>query len=958
MSTSGSAAAADSGHSLGRRPSLPLVPSEASPSASSSSQSPGSRPRPSRPAFTTSLSDFALPSPRATSPSLLSQQARIAPPILTSGYGYSLRPRSSLARSVVSAQQEEDSDAEAPSPVGRDSSSAARRRDNLQRAGLTGSSRRDKEEDGESGGDERRGSITTRTWSSEHSSGRNSGSRPSLSPRLTRAQHRVRAPRDRQSSPASRRPVSPDSVDSPYQETKGDGAEDVDIDFDLDGMDMRMTDCDEVPSTVDPSVPLSQAGASTDDMGAITASMEPSPSPPPPLRRRSSADNPVPAQAATARRASMAPPLLRVMSLLRDESRPSESEVASEAKLTRRLGHEAEILEYRREREASPFPSNGRHLLDAHVEPRKTSGGMGFPSSDYSLHMDDEESMSDGKVVSGAPEEDGLLDNVGFESDHTTSEGSELLSPPIEPNIAAPFLRDNYADLIDAYPAVQRYNDATVILAQEESGADTRMDAEEDDNSKTADAANHASTPPASALQRSGAQQTGHERSSSYPNADSVVSQSASKTGTPTRDATPPALSTSTHRRMGSAWTDFRNSPSPATGTVAVPLEKRHHHRVHNGSFHRTGNGKTDREGNASKLSTSPASGSGHGSTGVIGGNAVESILSSSPGPLPPSVRSKRKFGPEERFEPYASSVYKRRAVSPLTGLSLPLSGLGTFTAGAIPTSLASASAATSTISSNVTGGSLTGGSPLGTGGGGYPYYRSSVASNRSPPIGGRDRDGGYFGRKSVGATIAPSTRGIPSAAAAVGAGSGSGTASLSRSPTTRPSTPLVGPDGSGSMGAAMASYYGPSSPPTSSHHYHRAGGPPMPMPIGLGLGAGGALLGSSPKSSGSGPGYGSGGLGLSIAANSRDDFDGSLATGSPGGEMSSGSGSGRRSRMGSPVASRKRGFPGSGELTPGAVDRLMRGYGGERDKDKGKEREKSKQGGEEMEGGVERMVL
>lgn len=131
-----------------------------------------------------------------------------------------------------------------------------------------------------------------------------------------------------------------------------------------------------------------------------------------------------------------------------------------------------------------------------------------------------------------------------------------------------------------------------------------------------------------------------------------------------------------------------------------------------------------------------------------------------------------------------------------------------------------------------------------------------------------------------------------------------------------------------------------------------------MPMPIGLGLGAGGALLGSSPKSSGSGPGYGSGGLGLSIAANSRDDFDGSLATGSPGGEMSSGSGSGRRSRMGSPVASRKRGFPGSGELTPGAVDRLMRGYGGERDKDKGKEREKSKQGGEEMEGGVERMVL
>ncbi|PWN22224.1 hypothetical protein BCV69DRAFT_276224 [Microstroma glucosiphilum] len=268
------------------------------------------------------------------------------------------------------------------------------------------------------------------------------------------------------------------------------------------------------------------------------------------------------------------------MSLLRDESRPSESEVASEAKLTRRLGHEAEILEYRREREASPFPASGRNLVDAHTSSRKTSGGTGFPSSDYSLHMDDEESMSDGKAVSGAPEEDGLLDNVGFESDHTTSEGSEVLSPPIEPNITAPFLRDNYADLIDAYPATHRHRNASVTLANGEGGADTPMDNDEDDNNKTADAANYASTPPAAtSLRQLNPQQKGHERSSSFPTSDSVISQTASKLSTPTGDATPPALSSSTHKRMGSAWTDFRNSPSPATGTVSLPSYRKQQNR-------------------------------------------------------------------------------------------------------------------------------------------------------------------------------------------------------------------------------------------------------------------------------------------------------------------------------------------------------------------------------------------
>lgn len=800
-----------------------------------------------------------------------------------------------------------------------------------------------------------------------------------------------------------------------------------DVELDLDGLDMRMADGETgdtlATASMDPETMSS--GQDQEEVANI--------SPPPPVRTR---------------RSSVAPPLLRVKALLQDESRPSESEVASEARLTRRMS-------IRRGRH-----SNGGRLSEA-------AGGLSpvastdsaFPGSQSSL-VDYNWSNGGAATMTGGTsgdslqqdDDDDLLDNVGFVSDDdVNSSASDDSDAPVPAAMTASGNTDashtgsvglsqspdkassssrhpSHGSLTGPLSAVGTSPVKATSQTIPVEGADEDMGDEQPEQSTSAlQQSFSAQTPPPRFASIPPGAAAGHARSSSYTSpaglpfdapAGVTDSSPGSTTGQAGSLSTPP---TTGRPRTGSVWLDFRNSPNAASVTGSTSshiLDKRHQQRLTHGPYHRGSSSnssavrslKSGVKRDRPSLTISP--GSSVASPSLLAAASANTLPTMKPtrgddfisagvhnlttAPAPP----KRKFGSEERFEPYATSVHKRRAVSPLTGMSLPMSsypsgnvssesgsgsGNGTpSSAGGLTSMNHPGSSSPSSFNFNnqrVMAAMPSPGANLGFGG---------ASTNHGPPT-------GYFGLMTAKRSAIKPARSHPH--------------SIARSPvgTTQPLTPThglagqsqippFGLEGSG-LGPSVIGHSRASSPSphTTSGSSRSSSAAPLgvgsiiptsasgPLPIGLGLASlplGPTLLGSSPKSSGSGPGYGSAALGLSIAANSRDDdyyypsVDSLAGTGSSDPSASTASSSGllestggipisSRRRMGSPIAMRKRagterdvraarGTGASRSLTPvtpvDGMTPLSPGASGP-----GKRR--AEEGGE-VEGGVERLML
>ncbi|CAO1638041.1 unnamed protein product [Parajaminaea phylloscopi] len=608
------------------------------------------------------------------------------------------------------------------------------------------------------------------------------GSVPPLSPRSMRASSDRDSPfgrsygnRDRGISPAARL----GQQTSPEPWISGAAPEEDDVELDLGGMDMKMDDIDESDHYRSPAravkSPLGQA--QTESSG-----LPPAPAPSPALAAVSPpTGSPIVHKAANAlptypeshsRRSASASeitdqdnrgtgavqPLRRVFQLLRDEAKPVESEVASEAKLTKRLTvlHEAAA---RGGREQSPFVECSPHVSSSRIE-----GGPTLARRRYANRHDDEASAS-ANEEEGRYEDD-LLENVGFDSDVTdsSSDDSDLAEPPTattscpqEYQAASDQLHRTAADV-----SQDGQNSSFIGDMQIDDDGDADMSGQTDRQSSSAASApiptpavgnifaNLSSrTPPRRFQTPSGPSSTNvspimdrgqmgqgvrspapttplgmhasltplHALGAEWDNAGGHADTSSGTVATNASagDGSGGNASYVSRKRTGSAWMSFRNSPSATTSGGS--LEKRHH-RLHGQSFRskRTAsNANLDHIAANRGLSTSPASAAGPAgiSAAVAGGssprfkNSVTSAsanLSHGVAPGRSGLLTKRKYGfasdspssdgggsgggggansgsgggsGNERFEPYANSVYKRRAVSPLSTINLSLYGHG-----------------------------------------------------------------------------------------------------------------------------------------------------------------------------------------------------------------------------------------------------------------------------------------
>ncbi|PWN51735.1 hypothetical protein IE53DRAFT_38774 [Violaceomyces palustris] len=250
-----------------------------------------------------------------------------------------------------------------------------------------------------------------------------------------------------------------------------------------------------------------------------------------------------------------------------------------------------------------------------------------------------------------------------------------------------------------------------------------------------------------------------------------------------------------------------------------------------------------------------------------------------SPGPW--GRNAKRKMG-DERYEPYATSAYKRRAVSPMTlfpSSTLSLNG-SVIGGGQHSPSLQASAAFNSANSSNPTS-ALPTPTPFSMPSPTAPYCLTSISSAANVP--------GAVAVSTVSTSFGTnqgSSLGYFTHQRGNGGGSGNygglknASSSRATSPATRPSTPI---NGSSSINGPP----GISSVLGSSTSGNQVGGVGGGGGGGLnGPGASPSLLATSAGSSGkmgigiiqgSGPGYGSGALGLSLSGNSASLVNGLL---------------------------------------------------------------------------------
>ncbi|PWN27738.1 hypothetical protein BDZ90DRAFT_232134 [Jaminaea rosea] len=581
---------------------------------SASQSEPGAGPgRTCRPHFTTSLADFALPT-RSASPSpavlspLASTTAAGARPTQQRGLGsYALRPRSSLSRNIITAapddgQDDEDDDGGRSTAKGgyddrgpTSSSSSPFQPHRQPRSPSHTTSYR---------------SAADRDRSRERltSSYSRMGSNPPLSPRSMRGGERESpfarsmGNRQRASSPMSRRQhLSPEPWSTGVDAASSYGGED-DVELDLDGMDMRMEEAEDDDEESTASSPTKRVAVQR----AENHSLAP---------RGSNA---------------VAPPLRRVLQLLKEESKPGEGEVASEAKVTKRLGAINEAAAASRSmREGSPFatPSSSSSTLVHDAD---------AASGNLSVSQAHAQAQRNAALSSG---DDDLLDNVGFESSSdalsspSSNEGDEIDSDAGYEPASTPASLPDGPDGATLEPA----NDMQMDEGDDEAMQDDSASADAGSgllsttplaghnagpaSSSTLFPSSAISTPPprfsTPSLPSSANVSPVNERGGGYPwdarqhplnrglteaprtpmglsalaaglggeaapaaanHSLSISSPSTSSTtSTPTQPSTTGPMrggistsSTTGRKRTGSAWTDFRNSPGQTSSSAAT----------------------------------------------------------------------------------------------------------------------------------------------------------------------------------------------------------------------------------------------------------------------------------------------------------------------------------------------------------------------------------------------------
>lgn len=726
-----------------------------------------------RPAFTTSLSDFALP-PRSSSPGPFARRnatgtATAGPQTAhgrySAGGGYHLRPRSNLSRSVIVAGQEDEEGQEHEGDdedSGREGSArrnnttlqsslsdvssipplklgaSSQHTNNQQSADGHQSMLREEEDDSETSASLRAFRASTspqiaRTINAGYAA--RMGSLPPLSPKALKLPYYPRASDSRpkyrtRKDGNSTSPVSRNFADDVGHEQIGDLDLDVDVELDLDGMDMKMTDTDRgSPGPSSPTVAMSPSLGSPTHRQSSRFSHQRTPIRPstfesideearqadredngqstlgssntdlmdtqstgftsvqrfPPSSRSTS---PTHSRKPTPLAGPLPPSLKRVLYSMRDESEPSQLEIASEAKVTRKLSsaQQAAEVEARRLNVVARRTSNNveeqtgwmASHLDGTVSSadnsrvsasRATSPSMPWlraTGSSVTTSVSEARNRStafSGGVASDFSEEH-LLDDVGFESDGlTSSDDSEFLSTAGSGTLA--HQGPPHGDDDD-----MRISDDEMVAAEDDSpkrrgksqdyltGGQLGLGIRET-GCLSGDVA--AFSPPLAVWQsreNGGSAQMGQRDGASTDYTSSAALHSSSLSTTPTQAPPGPSIgqSSSVHqskkRSSSAAWTNFRNSPSatssshhhhhPLRGSPNASLDKRHLHRLQHGPYHRGGGHGSG----SSRLSTSPAAAAARSMSGYkAGGVGVGGPLQSPKLIASGGASQKRKFG-------------------------------------------------------------------------------------------------------------------------------------------------------------------------------------------------------------------------------------------------------------------------------------------------------------------------
>ncbi|CAO1614342.1 unnamed protein product [Sympodiomycopsis kandeliae] len=446
------------------------------------------------------------------------------------------------------------------------------------------------------------------------------GSLPPLSPKA----FKIPYPRDSSAkyttsspSPRLRRATGPSTAGSQYatspdfSDLGGDDFDlDVDVELDLNGMDMRMDEgLDDRgaqrrssspprrPNSYSSGMDAGRQADEEDNLQGDSSSSSPRKASQPKLPSASTSTSTSTSTSAAAAAGPLPPSLKRVLHSLRDESEPSYSEIASEAKLTRKLTSAQQ----------QAVPS----LPEKTSEPVTPSAPAAVGGSDYN-------------------DEEHFLDDVGFESDDpSTSDDGDHDQQPQEDFKEDSLMQDDQMDGQDGQEALTTSEPIGRIAQSSWHGLGII-------ESKTPPSRNLDLAPNSHSEGYFTTQHSQHSPflSPTWPQHPPTFSTTPSALAS--LPPSPSPLSTSTDKRSTSSslWTQFRNH--------SHKYQKHHHHHHHRNSA--SGGNKEDKKlYYFNQLSSSPGiqyrnttTVAGRNASPVIAGTSnTGGMHTPSPSPLP-----------------------------------------------------------------------------------------------------------------------------------------------------------------------------------------------------------------------------------------------------------------------------------------------------------------------------------
>ncbi|KAK0521706.1 hypothetical protein OC835_006800 [Tilletia horrida] len=554
--------------------------------------------------------------------------------------------------------------------------------------------------------------------------------------------------------------------------------------------------------------------------------------------------------------------VLRVAASLFDENRPADSEIASEAKLQRKVKSDC----------ASPRSMHFASMMTPSPSHHAGPGPHPLPKNfdledEYSVGMQEADFEDDLDSLTSDDEEDELGGSVGVGGSAGMGEASPLVGS--SSGLGSATGPRSIGRSIDGA------SDGEV-----EMSFDTAGDASSETNASVSVAGEPTSL---------GAPQPATAATAAGQSANSSSGSLSTSMPTPSNFA-----------KKGAQWTNFRATPRARSSARTSPgLERIYRPRTPGPSLGAGGRAGAA-EGGAPPSAPSSTSSMDTSEVPPMSGGAGMAPLLMSPSMWTTFVRhGKRKLGTDhERYEPYASSAAKRRAVSPIAYLAsvsssaaaaaAAASALGVQTGGPHCVHLHGSGAGHGSSSAGVSSASAASSPSTGAIANGLPLPNPTPLSMPSPT---NPLIQPFWATTSAAAAAAAAAAhyhqhhrtlsGPYSRSASAFATAAAASSSRSGSPATRPSTPTnltaapppwhlnggAGGSAGGTPNGMGAGSAGPGSAPPSL----------LPLSLTLreninaGLASPSLLATQTPGSAGSGPGYGSmpAALGLSLGGNS-----------------------------------------------------------------------------------------